>query len=192
MNDNRDFNNMMCLDVYLASANEEERKAYDKQSIQQKQKAHPLSTWDVAGHSYWDLVITGRKKQDLVKLNELAAMHGWNIRPENFLAKHYEAIVVTDLEQTIQWASGGFEKMTGYSPDFAIGRSPRFLQGENTSEAARLKIRQKLKLREPFSATVTNYRKNREEYACHVSIFPIKNQEQKISHFLALEYEPKS
>ncbi len=79
--------------------------------------------------------------------------------------------------------------MTGYTSKFAIGKTPKILQGINTLVETRKKISKQLELNKPFTQTIINYRKNKEEYLCMVSIFPIKNINHEITHFIALEKE---
>ena len=79
--------------------------------------------------------------------------------------------------------------MTGYPANFAKGKKPNFLQGKNTSASIRKKIKSKVTLENNFSEILANYRKNGEEYLCKIDIYPIKNLDQQVTHFLALEKE---
>jgi PAS domain S-box-containing protein len=81
--------------------------------------------------------------------------------------------------------------MTGYKMHEAVGRKPNFLQGKNTDEATRMRFRESLMMGKEFSLNITNYRKNGEEYLCKVQIFPLRNTQNQIIHFLALEQEIK-
>jgi hypothetical protein len=62
------------------------------------------------------------------------------------------------------------------------------LQGENTSEAVKLRINEKIEQNKPFKEVVVNYRKNGEMYNCEIQIFPLTGNNNSI-HFLALERE---
>lgn len=104
-------------------------------------------------------------------------------------SNEYEALVVTDLNRKIVWVNNGFNEMTGYTKTFALGKKPTFLQGEKTSEELRQEIRQLLSEGVQFNRTLVNYRKSGEEYHCHIDVIPLLNEEEEITHFLAMERE---
>jgi PAS domain S-box-containing protein len=105
------------------------------------------------------------------------------------LRKSTNAVVITDHRQIIRFASAGFEKMTGYTTEFARGKKPKFLQGSKTELEARIKVKKALEKREFVEATLTNYRKNGEVYLCKTKIFPMFNRSNELVNFLALENE---
>ena len=104
---------------------------------------------------------------------------------------NYESLVVTDTKRKIVWVNNGFLEMTGYGKNFAVGKNPTFLQGENTSEVVRTEVRQLLKEQRRFSASLVNYRKNGEEYHCHIEVIPLFDSSKTVTHFLAMEREQK-
>ncbi|PRX57458.1 PAS domain-containing protein [Flagellimonas meridianipacifica] len=101
----------------------------------------------------------------------------------------YQALVVTDVRKTIIWANHGFNQMTGYSKSFAVGKRPTFLQGRKTSEETKTEIRELLKQQKRFTKALINYRKNGEEYVCHIDVLPLFNDKKMVTHFLAMEKE---
>lgn len=183
--DKDDLNTMMCLDIYLSSLNNEE---YDNVIHKIKpRKLLPLVSWDISVPHYSD--INSVKSDDSIKLNQLSIRHLWKVDVESLLKLDYQAVVVTNINREICWVNKGFAAMTGYSVNYATGRNPNFLQGKNTSAETRKKIRVHLKARKPFSGTIINYRKNKEEYLCEVKIIPIINIHDEVTHFIALERE---
>ena len=58
------------------------------------------------------------------------------------------------------FVSDEFEDQTGYSPEEAIGRNCRFLQGPDTNPHAIEAIRQGLKAQTRFTIDILNYRKD--------------------------------
>ena len=93
--------------------------------------------------------------------------------------------MLTNASKKILWVNNGFTEMTGYSKPQTINRNPSFLQGENTSEEVKKRIREKIQNEEPFIEEIINYRKNGSEYNCEVRIFPLSGNSSM--HFLALE-----
>ena len=187
MSDNDDLNNMICLDIYLSALSED--KYGEVIHKIRSRPVFPLLSWDLSGNYTHNNSSTDGKIDDRLQLLQLAAQHNWQSDIGSLLADPYEALVLTDINQVICWASPGFTAMTGYSVKYAIGRTPKFLQGKNTSAAVRNKIRKQLQAKRPFTATIINYRKNKEEYLCQVKIIPLRNDLDEITHFIALEKE---
>jgi PAS domain S-box-containing protein len=187
MSSDRDnLNAMMCLDIYLSSLNKEE---YDRVKHAIKPvKTMPLLSWDLTGNAS-SKIIADSKIAERIKLRELAIKHLWNIDIETVLDNPYEVVVVTNAEREICWVSDTFTAMTGYSVNYAVGRTPKFLQGINTTPESRQKIKKHLKAKKTFSTTIVNYRKNKEEYICEVKIIPIANFNDEVTHYIALERE---
>jgi PAS domain S-box-containing protein len=135
--------------------------------------------------------LSDEAQNDYEIICKYALRQGW-IQWADFklhLRKSTNAVVISDHRQIIRFASAGFEKMTGYSTDFARGKKPKFLQGKKTESDVRASIREALDKREFIDAVLTNYRKNGEEYLCRVKIFPMFNRSHELVNFLALENE---
>ena len=144
----------------------------------------PLLSWDISNPAYG---LKTKKIEELQALVQLSELNGWQINLKEELTAGYEALVLTDLDQTILWVNQGFQSMTGYSPNYALGKKPSFLQGSNTCMKTKSRIGKKLKMGIRLTETLTNYRRNGEEYICQISIIPLLNSTQNITHFLALE-----
>jgi PAS domain S-box-containing protein len=180
---------MMCLDIYLSSLSDKEHDKIKHQIKSSKAKTSPLSSWDIYRPNYFKTLDKERKKRDLKVVNSFFKKEKWsNDFQSVFKNQEFEALVITDLNQRIIWVNEGFTKMTGYSKDFAINKTPHFLQGENTCSSVKKKIRTKLKKSHPFKEVITNYRKDNSVYNCEVRIIPLYCNE-KVTHFLALEKE---
>jgi PAS domain S-box-containing protein len=151
----------------------------------------PLHCWDIFSMHLAKLAIKGKRQAELENLQEYQNRYGWTINLGKVLDAQYEALVLTDWCVRIQWVSDGFTRMTGYPKKEAIGRSPKMLQGLNTTELSRDRVRQKLFGKDVFIEDIVNYRKTGEEYVCRVEIHPIFNKSNNLCHYLALEQEIK-
>ena len=156
-----------------------------------KNKTVPLFCWDICAISQFDNIDTSTVHMDVSALKDFQRRFGWRIELDSVLSNPYEALLLTDRHQIIRWANKGFQKMTGYPMEGIIGESPRFLQGQQATNEARGRIKQKLQQSVEFEETIENYRKNGEKYICQLHIFPIADKHQQLSHFLALENEIK-
>ena len=72
-----------------------------------------------------------------------------------------EADVLEEPGPRILFLNPAFEKITGYTVQEALGRSPSFLRGPDTSTAEILRIDAALQARQPIRAELLNYRKDR-------------------------------
>lgn len=181
----------MCLDVYLSSLSQEEYKVIKPRLKFIESQPNLPMCWDIISLEYanqLDRFLVEFETQQLLKKSEI---FDWNVDVKNILSNPHEALVLTDSQQTIQWVNKRFEKMTGYSQRFAVGKRPSFLQGKNTKTETKNRIREHLKTGKTFEETVINYKKDSRQYLCQVAIFPITNNDNEVTHFLALENELK-
>ena len=179
-----DLSNLMCLDIFLSSLSIEENKEVAR-NITTK-SVFPIMSWDFSGNHFSNF----RHHEILKDKNHLRSFsknYNWQIDLDQTLDKPYDALVLTDATEAIIWVNDGFKKMTGYESDYAIGRKPNFLQGAKTSKETRWEIKNDLLRKMPFTAVIVNYRKNKEKYLCEISVIPINNQHNEITHFISLE-----
>ena len=141
-------------------------------------------SWDIANPVF---LLNKRLLEDFNCLTGLSQSNNWKVDFSKELAISYQTLVLTDVKQTILWVNAGFESMTGYAPDYAIGKKPAFLQGEKTSEKVKNRIREKLHSGSRVSETITNYKKNGQTYECQITIIPLFDANEVITHYLALE-----
>ncbi len=87
----------------------------------------------------------------------------------------------------ILYVNEAFMRITGYSAEEAIGKSPRFLQGEQTNPDTVAAISASLKAGKPFKGEILNYGKSGNSYWLDISIVPVRNSKKQITHFAAIE-----
>ena len=74
----------------------------------------------------------------------------------------------------IVWASRGYERMTGYTPEEMVGRTPRLFQGPLTDRAVLSRVRTALEAGEALSdVRAINYRKDGTPFHLEWSIAPV-------------------
>ncbi len=81
------------------------------------------------------------------------------------------------------YVSEEFEAQTGYSPEEAIGRNCRFLQGPETNPHAVEAIRQGLKAETRFTIDLLNYRKDGTAFMNRLRIRPIYDGDGRLMFF---------
>lgn len=106
-----------------------------------------------------------------------------------------DVVFITDAESLdepgprIIYVNDAFQRLTGYSREEVIGRSPRFLQGPNTSRAELDRIRRALERGLPLRSEIINYTKDRRPFWIEMDIVPLADAGGRILHFVAVQRE---
>ncbi|GJD66320.1 HWE histidine kinase domain-containing protein [Methylobacterium frigidaeris] len=103
-----------------------------------------------------------------------------------------EAILITtaDLDEpgpVIVYANPAFTKLSGYDAAEAVGRSPRFLQGQGTDRAALSRTRAALEAGEAFQGEALNYRKDGTTYQVEWLITPVRDVDGRITNWVSAQ-----
>jgi PAS domain S-box-containing protein len=98
-----------------------------------------------------------------------------------------EADPIDEPGPRIVFVNEAFERITGYTSAEALGRNPRFLQGEKTDRRTLMEIREALAQRQPIRRQIINYGKDGAEYWLDMDIVPIFDDLGKCTHFAAVE-----
>ena len=112
---------------------------------------------------------------------------------ENSIATLNDIVLITEAEPfdepgpRIVFVNEAFERLTGYTREEVIGKTPRILQGENTQKSELDRIRAALKKWEPVRAEVINYKKNGEEFWLDLNIVPLADANGWYTHWVAVE-----
>ena len=87
----------------------------------------------------------------------------------------------------IVYASPSFYRDTGFTRDEVIGKTPRILQGPETSRAALDRIRTAMDTAVPMRVEIVNYRKDGTPFWLELEISPVSDEDENISHFVAIQ-----
>ncbi|WP_111640532.1 PAS domain-containing protein [Marinimicrobium alkaliphilum] len=98
-----------------------------------------------------------------------------------------EALPQDEPGPRIVFVNPAFERRTGYRRDEVIGRSPRFLQGEETQRSELDRIRKAMRRWQPVRAELINYTKAGEPFWLEIELVPIVDSSGWYSHWLAVE-----
>ena len=99
------------------------------------------------------------------------------------------SIMITDVSGNIEYVNSKFSEITGYSSDEAFGKKPNILKsGFLTNEFYR-ELWTTILAGKEWRGEMYNKKKNGEFFWENASIFPIKNDEDEITHFIALKQD---
>jgi PAS domain S-box-containing protein len=104
-----------------------------------------------------------------------------------------DAIMITEAEPIdepgprIIYVNQAFTRMTGYTKEEVLGKTPRILQGPRSERTQLDKFRSALKQWQPTVVELLNYRKDGSEFWVEISIVPVANAEGWYTHWVAVE-----
>jgi PAS domain S-box-containing protein len=111
---------------------------------------------------------------------------------ETVIQSANDAIIITKADLSnpgpeIVYVNEAFTKVSGYSAEETIGKSPRFLQSEFTKRETLDAMKETLLAGEPFKNELLNVSKDGKNYWIDISIVPVKNAAGVVTNFAAIE-----
>ncbi len=106
-----------------------------------------------------------------------------------------EGIIITDALRPgnpVVYCNRGFERLTGYTSEEVIGRNCAFLQGPETSRPAIDEIRAALEGERQCTVELVNYRKDGSSFWNRLSITPIRDRAERLTHFIGVQSDVSS
>lgn len=113
---------------------------------------------------------------------------------EKAIRNDYDAIVITELDieepgPKIVYVNEGFCRMTGYSREEVVGKTPRILQGPKTDQKVLEKLKKQLRKGKSFFGQTVNYRKDGSEFVNQWDIHPLTDREGEITHWVSYQHD---
>lgn len=112
---------------------------------------------------------------------------------ESVVTNTTDSVLITEAEpfdlpgNRILYVNEAFTKMTGYTAEEVIGKTPRILQGPKTDKEELNKLGEALRRWESCEATLLNYKKNGKEFWINISITPVADEKGWFTHWIAIE-----
>ncbi len=126
--------------------------------------------------------ITERKKED-----------AWLRLLESIITNATDGVSVIKIDDTdpihykFIFVNSAYCRMTGYSMDEFIGKTPSILQGAKTSSKEIQIVHENMQRFEPCKTEVINYRKNGQEFWSSTAYFPIKDINGCYKHWITIK-----
>nr|WP_321266470.1 EAL domain-containing protein [uncultured Sulfurimonas sp.] len=100
-----------------------------------------------------------------------------------------ESVVITKAadDQPTVYVNPAFELLSGYSEEEVLGKNLRFLNEKNREQPELELIRNALKKQQPIQTELKNYRKDGSEFISHMSINPIFDDNNQLTHFVGIQ-----
>jgi PAS domain S-box-containing protein len=112
---------------------------------------------------------------------------------ESVVVNANDAVLITEAEPInlpgprIVYVNEAFSRLTGYTAEEVVGKTPRILQGAKTNRDTLNKIRDALEHWQPIVVELINYRKNGSEFWVELSITPVADHNGWFTHWVAIQ-----
>lgn len=97
------------------------------------------------------------------------------------------SILITDTDGNIEYTNSFFTEVTGYRKEEALGKNPRILRTGNTPAEVYEDMWETVLKGETWKGEFFNRKKNGVEYEEAAIISPIKNAQDRITHFVGIK-----
>jgi two-component system, cell cycle sensor histidine kinase and response regulator CckA len=95
--------------------------------------------------------------------------------------------IVTNVDGVIEWVNPAFTKLTGYSREEVIGRTPRILKSDRHSPTFYADLWRTIRNGDVWHGEICNRRKNGSVYYERATVAPVRDSAGAISHFVAMK-----
>ena len=107
-------------------------------------------------------------------------------RLSNAVEQTADAIYITDCNGIVEYVNPGFEHITGYSKEEILGHTPALLRSGQHNSTHYRELWDTILAGRVFRGTMINRRKNGEIYYAEMTITPIRDPGDKVTHFVAV------
>lgn len=97
------------------------------------------------------------------------------------------SILITDTDSNIQYVNPYFTQITGYQKEELLGKNPRILRTGKTSADVFEDMWTRILAGETWKGEFVNRKRSGEEYEEAAIISPIKNERNRITHFVGIK-----
>ena len=98
------------------------------------------------------------------------------------------SVVISDINEKIEYVNPGFTKMTGFTFEEVKGRRPgEVLQGKMTDPETKRQIRDAINRRQPIYCEILNYHKDGESYWVSLAINPVLGKDGRLERFVSIQ-----
>ena len=108
---------------------------------------------------------------------------------EASIEESFNAVMITTAEPgyPIIYVNPAFCELTGYGPHEVAGKSPSLLQGPKTDQEVIARLQQDISQGKLFHGRAINYRRDGSEFMMEWKIAPIRDDNNDITHYLAIQ-----
>jgi len=143
------------------------------------------------------LQLEGDDGGEVIRLAQAVIRDGadrWEVQQDDLVRRvamnaAANGIVITDTQGVIQWVNPAVSRMTGYARTELVGQNPRILQSGKHEPAFYKNLWETISAGRTWYGDITNRRKDGTVYCEEQHISPVRGDDGKISHFIAIKQD---
>lgn len=152
----------------------------------------PHYVWSIAA-GYWEFDANGLPVKLIGTIQDITQTYELQNQLrllDACISQADDVIIITDARPKtaggprIVYVNNYFEKKTGYTKEFAIGKTMDILFGPNTQNAALEKINRGLLNKKVVRVEMVNYDSNKAEFWVDLNMSPIQDKDEEVTHWL--------
>jgi len=120
-------------------------------------------------------VITDRKRAEAERARLIAAIE-----------QTPEAVIITDVDGSMQYVNPAFTWITGYSRDEALGKNPRILKSDRLNRQFYQDLWDTILAGKVWRGEMVNRRKDQSLYTQEMTITPVRDERGQTTHFIGV------
>ncbi len=105
------------------------------------------------------------------------------------LAAVDNGVLITDIEGRILWVNAAFTRLTGYTAQEAIGRTPRLLKSGKHDRSVYTRLWDTILSGQVWRGQLINRRKDGSLHTEEQTITPVRDEHGMVSHFVAIKHD---
>lgn len=112
---------------------------------------------------------------------------------ESVITNTNDSVLITEAEAfnlpgpRIIYVNEAFTKMTGYTAEEVLGKTPRLLQGPKSDTKELHKLKECLQKWESCEITLINYRKDGSEFWVNINVSPVADERGWFTHWVSIQ-----
>jgi len=100
-----------------------------------------------------------------------------------------ESIIITNTKGTIEYVNPSFTRITGYTPEEAVGRNPRLLKSGNQTPEYYEQLWETISSGRTWNSAVVDRRRDGSQYPALMTISPILDGHGQITHYVGIQQD---
>ncbi|MFH1198309.1 MAG: PAS domain S-box protein [bacterium] len=101
----------------------------------------------------------------------------------------YNGVIITTKDGAIVWCNSAITRLTGYEAEELIGSNPRLLKSDKHDEMFYKNIWKTISAGKVWEGELVNKKKDGTLYFEEMTITPVKNEIDEITHFIAIKHD---
>jgi PAS domain S-box-containing protein len=112
---------------------------------------------------------------------------------ESVITHTNDAVIITEAQPLdkpgprILYVNNAFTRLTGYTAEEVVGKTPRILQGPKSDKKELKRLSEALRQWQPCEISTINYKKNGDEFWANFAVTPVADEKGFYTHWISID-----